>query len=95
MRKFGESRVIDTPITEAGFCGLAVGAAFAGLRPICEFMTYNFSMQCIDQIINSAAKTYYMSAGQVSVFANVAHFFSNFPFMTFSLFFSECLKLKY
>ncbi|MCP9262320.1 Pyruvate dehydrogenase E1 component subunit beta, mitochondrial [Dirofilaria immitis] len=64
MKKFGESRVIDTPITEAGFCGLAVGAAFAGLRPICEFMTYNFSMQCIDQIINSAAKTYYMSAGQ-------------------------------
>ncbi|OZC07229.1 putative pyruvate dehydrogenase E1 component subunit beta [Onchocerca flexuosa] len=66
MRKFGESRVIDTPITEAGFCGLAVGAAFAGLRPICEFMTYNFSMQCIDQIINSAAKTYYMSAGQLN-----------------------------
>ncbi|VDK89498.1 unnamed protein product [Litomosoides sigmodontis] len=66
MRKFGDSRVIDTPITEAGFCGLAVGAAFAGLRPICEFMTYNFSMQCIDQIINSAAKTYYMSAGQLS-----------------------------
>ncbi|CAG9540427.1 unnamed protein product [Cercopithifilaria johnstoni] len=65
MRKFGESRVIDTPITEAGFCGLAVGAAFAGLRPICEFMTYNFSMQCIDQIINSAAKTYYMSAGRL------------------------------
>ncbi|KAM3718730.1 Pyruvate dehydrogenase E1 component subunit beta [Dirofilaria immitis] len=66
MKKFGESRVIDTPITEAGFCGLAVGAAFAGLRPICEFMTYNFSMQCIDQIINSAAKTYYMSAGQLN-----------------------------
>uniref|UniRef100_A0A0R3RXD7 Pyruvate dehydrogenase E1 component subunit beta n=1 Tax=Elaeophora elaphi TaxID=1147741 RepID=A0A0R3RXD7_9BILA len=66
MRKFGDSRVIDTPITEAGFCGIAVGAAFAGLRPICEFMTYNFSMQCIDQIINSAAKTYYMSAGQLS-----------------------------
>ncbi|VDM97235.1 unnamed protein product [Thelazia callipaeda] len=65
MRKFGESRVIDTPITEAGFCGLAVGAAFGGLRPICEFMTFNFAMQSIDQIINSAAKTYYMSAGQV------------------------------
>lgn len=66
LRKYGDFRVIDTPITEAGFCGLAVGAAFAGLRPICEFMTYNFSMQCIDQIINSAAKTYYMSAGQVN-----------------------------
>lgn len=65
LRKFGASRVIDTPITEAGFCGLAVGAAFAGLRPICEFMTYNFSMQCMDQIINSAAKTYYMSGGQL------------------------------
>lgn len=65
LRKYGDFRVIDTPITEAGFCGLAVGAAFAGLRPICEFMTYNFSMQCIDQIINCAAKTYYMSAGQV------------------------------
>lgn len=67
LRKFGASRIIDTPITEAGFCGLAVGAAFAGLRPICEFMTYNFSMQCMDQIINSAAKTYYMSGGQVTV----------------------------
>ncbi|EFO27143.1 hypothetical protein LOAG_01333 [Loa loa] len=65
MRKFGESRVIDTPISEAGFCGLAVGAAFSGLRPICEFMTFNFSMQCMDQIINSAAKTHYMSAGQL------------------------------
>ncbi|KAK5967313.1 Pyruvate dehydrogenase E1 component subunit beta mitochondrial [Trichostrongylus colubriformis] len=64
-KKYGDSRIIDTPITEAGFTGLAVGAAFAGLRPICEFMTMNFSMQAIDQMINSAAKTYYMSAGKV------------------------------
>lgn len=66
LDKFGEDRVIDTPITEAGFTGLAVGAAFAGLRPICEFMTFNFAMQAIDQIINSAGKTHYMSAGGVS-----------------------------
>ncbi|XP_028161235.1 pyruvate dehydrogenase E1 component subunit beta, mitochondrial isoform X5 [Ostrinia furnacalis] len=66
-KKYGDKRVIDTPITEAGFAGIAVGAAFAGLRPICEFMTFNFSMQAIDHVINSAAKTYYMSAGQVPV----------------------------
>jgi len=65
LDKFGEDRVVDTPITEAGFAGLAVGAAFAGLRPICEFMTFNFAMQAIDQIINSAGKTHYMSAGGV------------------------------
>lgn len=65
LDKFGEDRVIDTPITEAGFTGLAVGAAFAGLRPICEFMTFNFAMQAIDQILNSAGKTHYMSAGGV------------------------------
>jgi len=59
--------VIDTPITEIGFAGIATGAAFAGLRPICEFMTFNFSMQAIDHIINSAAKTFYMSAGTVNV----------------------------
>ena len=64
--KFGGDRIIDTPITEAGFCGLAVGAAFAGLRPVCEFMTFNFAMQAIDQIINSAAKTHYMSGGQIT-----------------------------
>ncbi|RCN42552.1 Transketolase, pyridine binding domain protein [Ancylostoma caninum] len=64
-KKYGDDRIIDTPITEMGFTGLAVGAAFAGLRPICEFMTFNFSMQAIDQMINSAAKTYYMSAGRV------------------------------
>ncbi|XP_043283488.1 pyruvate dehydrogenase E1 component subunit beta, mitochondrial [Venturia canescens] len=66
-KKYGEKRVIDTPITESGFTGMAVGAAMAGLRPVCEFMTYNFSMQAIDQIINSAAKTFYMSAGRVNV----------------------------
>lgn len=66
-KKYGDKRVIDTPITEIGFAGIAVGAAFAGLRPICEFMTFNFSMQAIDHIINSAAKTFYMSAGEVPV----------------------------
>lgn len=66
-KKHGDKRIIDTPITEMGFAGIAVGAAFAGLRPICEFMTFNFSMQAIDQIINSAAKTFYMSAGRVPV----------------------------
>ncbi|NP_001171749.1 pyruvate dehydrogenase E1 component subunit beta, mitochondrial [Saccoglossus kowalevskii] len=66
-RKWGDKRIIDTPITEMGFAGIAVGAAMAGLRPVCEFMTFNFSMQAIDQVINSAAKTLYMSAGQVQV----------------------------
>ncbi|XP_017489748.1 PREDICTED: pyruvate dehydrogenase E1 component subunit beta, mitochondrial-like, partial [Rhagoletis zephyria] len=66
-RKYGDKRVIDTPITEAGFAGMSVGAAFYGMRPICEFMTFNFAMQAIDHIINSAAKTFYMSAGSVSV----------------------------
>ena len=66
LEEFGSDRVIDTPITEHGFAGLGVGAAFAGLRPIVEFMTFNFAMQAIDQIINSAAKTHYMSGGQMS-----------------------------
>ncbi|GAX78866.1 hypothetical protein CEUSTIGMA_g6305.t1 [Chlamydomonas eustigma] len=66
LQKYGADRVKDTPITEAGFCGIAVGSAFAGLKPVCEFMTFNFAMQGIDQIINSAAKTLYMSAGQIS-----------------------------
>ncbi|XP_043934737.1 pyruvate dehydrogenase E1 component subunit beta, mitochondrial-like [Protopterus annectens] len=66
-KKYGDRRVIDTPISEMGFAGIAVGAAMAGLRPICEFMTFNFAMQAIDQIINSAAKTYYMSGGMVPV----------------------------
>ncbi len=65
LDEFGERRVVDTPITEHGFAGLGVGAAFAGLKPIVEFMTFNFAMQAIDQIINSAAKTRYMSGGQM------------------------------
>lgn len=65
LDEFGSKRIIDTPITEHGFTGLAVGAAFGGLNPIVEFMTFNFSMQAIDQIINSAAKTLYMSGGQM------------------------------
>ena len=65
LDEFGDKRVIDTPITEHGFAGIAVGAAFGGLRPIAEFMTFNFAMQAIDQIINSAAKTLYMSGGQM------------------------------
>ena len=63
--EFGDKRVIDTPITEHGFAGIAVGSAFNGLKPICEFMTFNFAMQAIDQIVNSAAKTLYMSGGQL------------------------------
>ncbi len=65
LQEFGPRRVVDTPITEYGFAGLGVGAAFAGLRPIVEFMTWNFAMQAIDHIINSAAKTRYMSGGQM------------------------------
>jgi pyruvate dehydrogenase E1 component beta subunit len=65
LEEFGDRRVIDTPITEHGFTGLAVGAAFGGLKPIVEFMTFNFAMQAMDQIINSAAKTNYMSGGQM------------------------------
>ncbi len=65
LEEFGPNRVIDTPITEHGFAGIATGAAFAGLRPIVEFMTFNFAMQAIDHIINSAAKTLYMSGGQM------------------------------
>jgi pyruvate dehydrogenase E1 component beta subunit len=66
LQEFGARRVIDTPITEQGFAGLGVGAGFGGLRPIVEFMTFNFAMQAIDQIINSASKTHYMSGGQMS-----------------------------
>ncbi|MBL8545173.1 MAG: pyruvate dehydrogenase complex E1 component subunit beta [Hyphomonadaceae bacterium] len=65
LQEFGAQRVVDTPITEHGFAGLGVGAAMAGLKPIVEFMTWNFGMQAIDQIINSAAKTLYMSGGQI------------------------------
>ncbi|XP_021846229.2 pyruvate dehydrogenase E1 component subunit beta-1, mitochondrial [Spinacia oleracea] len=67
LDKYGPERVIDTPITEAGFAGIGVGAAYKELRPVIEFMTFNFSMQAIDHIINSAAKSNYMSAGQISV----------------------------
>ncbi len=65
LDEFGPKRVIDTPITEHGFAGIAVGAAFGGLKPIVEFMTFNFAMQAFDQIVNSAAKTNYMSGGQL------------------------------
>jgi pyruvate dehydrogenase E1 component subunit beta len=65
LQELGERRVIDTPITEHGFAGLGVGAALAGLKPIVEFMTFNFAMQAMDQLINSAAKTRYMSGGQI------------------------------
>ena len=65
LKEFGPRRVVDTPITEQGFAGLGVGAGFAGLRPIVEFMTFNFAMQAIDQIVNSASKTRYMSGGQM------------------------------
>jgi pyruvate dehydrogenase E1 component beta subunit len=67
LQEFGARRVIDTPITEHGFAGLGVGAALAGLKPIVEFMTFNFAMQAMDQLINSAAKTRYMSGGQIAV----------------------------
>ena len=66
LQEFGPRRVIDTPITEQGFAGLGIGAGFAGLRPIVEFMTFNFAMQAMDQLINSASKTRYMSGGQMS-----------------------------
>lgn len=64
--QFGDERVWDTPITEMGFAGLCTGAAFAGLKPVCEFMTFNFSLQAIDHLVNSAAKSHYMSGGQVT-----------------------------
>src|SRR5690349_14703777 len=65
VQEFGSSRVVDTPIAELGFTGIAVGAAMAGLRPIVEYMTWNFAMLATDHIINSAAKTLYMSGGKV------------------------------
>jgi hypothetical protein len=67
LKEYGDKRVIDTPITEMGFAGLATGAAYQQLRPIVEFMTFNFSMQAIDHVINSAAKMYYMSGAQIKV----------------------------
>lgn len=65
--KYGDKRCLDTPISEMGFTGMAVGAAYCGVRPICEYMTFNFALQSIDHIINSAAKTFYMSAGRINV----------------------------
>ena len=65
LDEFGNKRVYDTPITEHGFAGIGIGAAFGNLKPIVEFMTFNFAMQAMDQIINSAAKTLYMSGGQM------------------------------
>jgi pyruvate dehydrogenase E1 component beta subunit len=67
LEKFGDNRVIDTPIAEAGFAGLAIGAAMAGLRPIVEFMTWNFSLVAIDQVLNNAAKMHLMSGGQFNM----------------------------
>jgi len=67
FQKYGSKRVIDTPITEMGFAGLATGAAYKGLRPVVEFITWNFSMQAIDHVVNSAAKQYYMSGGDMTV----------------------------
>merc|ERR1711957_842360 len=65
-QKYGDRRVIDTPITEAGFAGLAIGSAYKDLKPIVEFMTFNFSMQAIDQVVNSAAKQLYMTGGSIA-----------------------------
>ena len=67
LDEFGADRVIDTPITEAGFTGIGIGAAMGGLKPIVEFMTFNFAMQAMDHLVNSAAKTLYMSGGLLSV----------------------------
>ena len=81
--KYGDRRVIDTPITEMGFAGIGVGAAFAGLRPIVEFMTMNFAMQAIDQIVNSAAKSHYMSGMTKNLLFSSTFFRPHF-FLTFS-----------
>src|SRR3546814_9710987 len=73
LDEFGDKRVVDTPITEYGFAGLGTGAAMGGLRPIVEFMTFNFAMQAIDHVINSAAKTNYMSGDRKSTRLNSSH----------------------
>ena len=96
LEEFGPKRVIDTPITEHGFAGLGVGAAFGGLKPVVEFMTFNFAMQAIDQIVNSAAKTLYMSGGQMgcpivfwrSLFCSPLCFVCFMCFLAVSLLFS-------
>ena len=67
LEEFGDQRVVDTPIAELGFAGIGVGAAMAGLRPVIEFMTWNFALLAIDQVVNSAAKLFYMSGGQVPI----------------------------
>ncbi|HEU4563443.1 MAG TPA: alpha-ketoacid dehydrogenase subunit beta, partial [Gemmatimonadaceae bacterium] len=67
LQEFGEMRVVDTPITELGFAGVGVGAAMVGLRPIVEFMTWNFALLALDQVVNSAAKMLYMSGGQYNI----------------------------
>src|SRR6478735_9732617 len=71
LQEFGEMRVVDTPITELGFAGIGVGAAMVGLRPVIEFMTWNFALLAIDQLVNSAAKMRYMSGGQVGTRADI------------------------
>lgn len=81
-KKYGDGRIWDTPITEMAIAGLSVGAAMNGLRPICEFMSMNFSMQGIDHIINSAAKAHYMSAGRVGLFSRLL-FIDEFTFIVF------------
>lgn len=89
LDKFGPDRVIDTPITEMGFAGIATGSAMAGMRPICEFMTMNFALQAIDHIVNSAAKAHYMSGGQLTspiVFRGTPDFLS-FVVVPFSYYF--------
>lgn len=85
--KYGDERVIDTPITEMGFAGLGAGAAFGGLVPIVEFMTWNFSMQAIDHIVNTAAKQHYMSGGEVKYAAHYSH--------THTLMYSMCASIIY
>lgn len=93
LDEFGPDRVIDTPITEMGFTGLSVGAAFAGLRPIVEFMSFNFSMQAIDHVINSAAKTLYMSGGSIN--CPIVFRGANGPSMRLAAQHSQCLASWY
>lgn len=93
LDEFGADRVIDTPITEMGFSGLSVGAAFAGLRPIVEFMSFNFAMQAIDHIVNSAAKTLYMSGG--SIHCPIVFRGANGPSMRLAAQHSQCFASWY
>lgn len=93
LDEFGPDRVVDTPITEMGFAGLAVGSAFAGLRPILEFMSFNFSMQAIDHVINSAGKTLYMSGGTIN--CPIVFRGANGPSMRLAAQHSQCLASWY